>query len=538
MSCICCWGVVTDDPRDAGETCREVKIDRLHRADRAEEPILRRFRYRIQSQGNVSRAVKLLKEFLRALQTNERYIYYLAQSYREIGKPEKAIKWYRRRVKFGGWDEETWHAQYCVALLHQQIGDEAGFIREMLIAYNMRPSRAETIYRLAKFWRTKGMNALAVMAAEAGMAIPRPDDAMFVEDYPYAIGCKEEFAICGFYVPHKRQAAFKVTNELALTASPYAQSRELARNNLYWYMPHFGELAPSWRSKAIAPFTPDTGWSPTNPSVTLADGELRAIIRTVNYRIDEEGRFWIGNSRPDDEHPIVTRNFLTTLDNDLNVTISDEVLPPKDMPKPLFPQLIGFEDMRLFQWKGQLWTCSVVCEMTADGLPEQVLARIDGNRLADMKRMRHHPRGYEKNWMPFVQGGDHLEFMYRLGQTVDTDGNFQRQIDTGLETQHISGGSQIIAFDDGWLCLVHEARLIPGQTIRFYMHRFAYFNNRLELKRLTRPFCFDDKVIEFGAGLCWHPDRERIVISYGVRDREAKIGILHHSDLRDALSES
>jgi len=47
------------------------------------------------------------------------------------------------------------------------------------------------------------------------------------------------------------------------------------------------------------------------------------------------------------------------------------------------------------------------------------------------------------------------------------------------------------------------------------------------LSRVSRPFFFKDKVIEFCSGLAWHPDRHpddpeaTVVISFGYRDCEA-----------------
>jgi len=38
-------------------------------------------------------------------------------------------------------------------------------------------------------------------------------------------------------------------------------------------------------------------------------------------------------------------------------------LPPADMPEPLFQAVLGFEDMRLFDWRDGLWICATVREL-------------------------------------------------------------------------------------------------------------------------------------------------------------------------------
>ena len=112
----------------------------------------------------------------------------------------------------------------------------------------------------------------------------------------------------------------------------------------------------------------------------------------------------------------------------------------------------------------------------------------------------------EKNWAPIIHGdGDELRFMHRLGEVVDTDGVTLIKHDTGLAADHISGSSQVIPFESGWLLVSHEARNLPGSHLRYYYHRFAYFDRDFRLCKLSRPFVFEDKQIEFCAGLCWHP---------------------------------
>jgi len=58
------------------------------------------------------------------------------------------------------------------------------------------------------------------------------------------------------------------------------------------------------------------------------------------------------------------------------------------------------------------------------------------------------------------------------------------------------------------------------------------------LRRLSRPFFFDTKGVEFAAGLAWHPDGERLLISYGVNDTEAWIASVSACDVRGVLEDA
>jgi predicted GH43/DUF377 family glycosyl hydrolase len=87
----------------------------------------------------------------------------------------------------------------------------------------------------------------------------------------------------------------------------------------------------------------------------------------------------------------------------------------------------------------------------------------------------------------------------------------------------ISGSSQLIPFRHGWLAVTHEASVDPTNNKRTYWHRFAWFNMDGELRRLSLPFVFEERQIEFCAGLAYHPNGDDLIISYGVRDAEAKL---------------
>ena len=491
------------------------------------------------------RDIRLLKDGLKAEPNNERYFYYLAQSYRDAGKHLEAIRWYERRIQAGGWPEEVWSAQLHKAECYKTLGNEAEFIRQSLLAYNMRPSRAESVYGLANHFRNESKSALSCLFAEEAMRIPKTTDALFVNDYAYTVGPMEELSISGFYVENKKKHAFTVTDKLALMKGPYAGSRELARRNMYWYLPRLSESCPSFESRRID-FDPPDGWKAMNPSVANVNGSLMCVVRTVNYTMDDNGRYLIKDVADDgvcgcnanDTNPINTRNWLLWLGADpmtLTHPVANELLPPGNLPAPLFKQVVGFEDMRLFSYKNEMWVSACMRETTVEGRCEQVLAKVRGGygslQLSDWKRMP--TSNYEKNWMPI--DGD-MRWMYRLDKFVNDKVEFTDLPKSDFDVGQISGGSQVIPFNGGRICLVHEARPLPDKPHkRYYWHRFAYLDHEFKLTHLSHPFVFDDKQIEFAAGLCWHPDGKRLVISYGVRDEEARIALVDEKEVGKML---
>lgn len=487
------------------------------------------------------RDIRLLREGLKNEPHNSRYFFYLAQSYRDAGEIDKAIKWFKRRVEAGGWPEEQWYAQYCLANCYGARGNDDEFVKQMLKAFNMRPARAESLYQLANHSRLKGDNGTATMYADMALHTPKSTDALFVDTFKTSIGPMEEFGICGFYLEHRRKEAFEITSALSIMGDAPGGTRDTARANMYFYLPFLKDIAPSFEWETMKVFEPAIGYTPMNPSVANHNGQLWCVVRHVNYTMDNDGRYLIKdtNGEANDSNPINTRNVLVRLDENLKAISQSEILPSTSQPAPLFKPVIGFEDMRLFTTGAyaSLWTSSCVREMNAEGYCEQVLARIHRHdvepQLTDVTRMLRAPRVYEKNWMPIT---GRLMFMYRLGHVIDAEAKDVKVHPDKVDVGGISGGSQVIPFGDGWLCVVHEARALPDTPHkRYYYHRFVSFTHDFKISHVSLPFCFNDKLIEFCAGLCWHPDGKRLVISYGWQDKEARIATIHHHDVEKLL---
>lgn len=456
-----------------------------------------------------------------------RYHFYLGQSYFDAGNWAKAAEHYRKRVELGGWDEERWNAQMRYAHCLGNLGKPAEFVWEMLRAYEMRPQRAEVLYDLAKFFRERAANFGALLFCEAGLLLPRPNDQLFVNRYVYDTGLKEEFGICAYYDERRRRRGGKVTNELSLTGS------EQARNNMFWYLQPLARHVPSFQPHRLALDIRD-GWVATNPSVINDDGRPRVLVRTVNYTITPDGQYEIRGSdgARSSGNPIHTRNCLVQLSRELTVSESHELALPDGWPPAQYGLVRGFEDSRLFKWNGQLWTISTVRELTPQGWCKLVLAPVTPAGYGGWAQLRANERAHEKNWMPWVRG-DELRFVYRLGILTDRNGEFAAHHPCAAELSHISGGSQVIEAGGRYLALVHEARPTPGRSIRHYFHRFVSLNADGAPDRISAPFVFFDRQIEFAAGLAYFPDQRRLMASFGVMDREAWLASM---DIEDVIS--
>lgn len=474
------------------------------------------------------RDIALLEKALETDPNNGRYRYYLGNSYRDGNRPMEAIGQYRQRVQLGGWEEETHSAMMNLAHCWKDMKNEPGFLSGMLEAFNFRPSRAEPLYDLAKYYREKGDHAASLLFSKAGLNIKRPDDVLFVNDFVYSHGLRYEYSIEGYYDPAERNRAFQVTDDLALDPACPPDIRWSARNNLYWHTKPLREYCSSFRDHHVTVALPE-GYTGMNPSVEVCNGRITTNIRAVNYKIDEHGRYMIGPQECNDA-PIDTRNFLCEMDDGFDVKNLREI--EWDRPKALFPMVTGLEDVRLWRHCGELFFSATVREVSAGGVCQMVQGKIQAwpkngtateYHAVDVKVISDET-SYQKNWMPMPSHGGMPRYMYRLDTVVIPDGSkhVATSNPTKVAVSDISGSSQLIPFKSGLLGVVHEASTGPDGK-RTYWHRFAWFEKDGMLRRLSLPFVFLDRQIEFCAGLAYHPNGTDLIVSFGVRDAEAHL---------------
>jgi glycosyltransferase involved in cell wall biosynthesis len=163
---------------------------------------------------------------------NERYVFYLAQSYRDSEQPQRALEHYERRAALGGWTEEIWNALHEIARLHEQLGAAPGIVlAAYLRAYQHRPQRAESLCALARYCRQRSEFALAWLFAQQAVTIPLPDDILFVDPSVYAWRCRDEYAVAAYWTGRYEDCARACRELLAGGALP-AEERERVEANL------------------------------------------------------------------------------------------------------------------------------------------------------------------------------------------------------------------------------------------------------------------------------------------------------------------
>ncbi len=180
------------------------------------------------------RDAELLERALRA-ETDPfriaRYTFYLAQSYRDCGQPEKAIDAYLRRAKLGFWDQEVFVSLYTAAQLKEARGEAP---EEVLRLYDEAtracPSRAEAAYRASRLCRLRNEFARGYAIAKPALALAAPPDGLFVETWIYDYGLLDEFAVNAYWAGHYRECVDAVLRALASGKVPTDEQKRFVEN--------------------------------------------------------------------------------------------------------------------------------------------------------------------------------------------------------------------------------------------------------------------------------------------------------------------
>jgi glycosyltransferase involved in cell wall biosynthesis len=129
-----------------------------------------------------------------------RYLFYIAQSYRDAGQPALAIQWYEKRIAAGGWAEEVWFSKYQIGLLYEQLGNTKEAKICYLNAYEYRPTRAESLYSLGKMCNLQQEFCQAHMFLSVALKIPPPSDLLFVSQDFYRYLIAFELSISAYWI--------------------------------------------------------------------------------------------------------------------------------------------------------------------------------------------------------------------------------------------------------------------------------------------------------------------------------------------------
>jgi glycosyltransferase involved in cell wall biosynthesis len=187
---------------------------------------------RSQDPNKYQKDVAILEEALKAEPNNTRYVFYLAQSYKDANDYKNALETYQKRATMGGWDEEIYMCHYQSGLLRDWLNypkDEV--IASHYKSFQARPTRAEPLLRLADYYRRHGQFLEGYVVSKAALGIPLPNDLLFMEKWAYDYGILLECSINAYWIG-KFKECYDLTMQLLAVKDLPENVKDCAERNL------------------------------------------------------------------------------------------------------------------------------------------------------------------------------------------------------------------------------------------------------------------------------------------------------------------
>ena len=465
------------------------------------------------------RDVRLLKQGLEEEPGNVRYMFYLANSYRDLGRHKEAVEWYKKRFEAGGWIEEVFYAAFELGNMYKVLGDEPNAIYWWMEAYNHHPKRAESLYEIAKHYRIVGKQKIGQVFCDVARAIPYPkDDVLFIKSDVYNYLLDYEHSILAFY------SGAKIDHYKYLDLVGYDYNKINVLSNYAFYVKKLTKMegVRTWDFGGEVDKVID-GWDDSYISsspciIPWKDNGYLLNVRYVNYRILGHGGYDFKNTMG----KITTLNKTYVLGADMSVLCENWI----DQVERPHLRYQGVEDVKMFQHGDELLFLGSVED------PDNGSIRVGhGTYTLDKDCLVSKPfqsptgRSCEKNWCYFHDANDELRVMYdwsplTVGKVVGDELELLTK-DSAVPKffRDLRGSSHGMRVGDEIWFLCHIANYTTPRT---YYHLLVVLDAAsLKLKRHSILFKFADESIEYALGLIVETDR--ILISFSRYDRTSAV---------------
>lgn len=280
---------------------------------------------------------------------------------------------------------------------------------------------------------------------------------------------------------------------------------------------------------------------PNNPSILQSAGGYICNIRASNYVYDPHFRFLDNDNVHRSDHYIVyfdkhfmLQSMIPLVDKTDNQYVSSFVE--------------GIDDLRLIN--ENTFICSHG-NFNNKRLIEQCLGTF--NTKGEITKLivlkGPDPHKHEKNWLAYEQNDTiyviYLIHPFTVYQVDQETGNLTLVNQTLLTEQNchnFRGSAPIIPYHNphknsndtnteeksecGWLATTHQV----SNSLSYY-HRFVWFSADFSSLKISRPWYFEHKGIEFNPGMCHSHDPNTVIMSHSVLDNNAKCITITHDTI-------
>lgn len=464
---------------------------------------------------------------------NERYVFSIAQIYADKNLNEDAIAFYKKRLQmpFVASDELQFICQFrlsmCYAALQNII--EAEYWGNL--AFQTRPTRSESLLFLAKLFRGQNEFYKSYQYILKGKNIPYPKtDLTFVFQDAYLGGFDREACLVEYIIfPEKRETIGK----------------QIIKNYFFTdinFDLNCVKLAISKIKSKLTPLCIDVhffgdGFQPKN--FFVLEDSSKAIVRYSDFEIKNK-QFKllstnINSVKAYTSFDVSSKTALVSL-NTLETTeiLCDKIAPFQNTEKPR-----GIEDIRLYNWEGQIFFTGNSYGEYNKNVPCSIVHGVynkEKNIFTDVIAIDSPlQQSFEKNWL-HIPGTDTFIYSWhplRLCKIRKNKCIIFKVIDTPKYFSNFRGSASPVIVNQKLLCLVHFSIRHDNNT-REYYHNFIEFSNdgSYKIERVSHPFFFrEQSSIEFCICMKFNKEENSIHCYTTLNDNDASINTIQVEDI-------
>ncbi len=488
------------------------------------------------------RDIKLLLDGIKEEPNNARYYFYLANSYHDLGRFGEAINCYKKRIEFGGWQEEVWYSYYKIGLCYKNMNKFGDALEYWLLGYDYYPQRLEAIYEIIKYYRFNSKHKLCMVFYEIAKKIldknENRDHYLFLHNDIYTNKLYYEYTIFAAYcgINNICDESIKMLN-----FSENGQEISNMLCNMKFYKFILNKQITYSLDNSVEMIINNNSIKMHSSSSCLikkpdSDNYL-CNVRYVNYYIQENGNYI------DCDKHIISVNKIVEFNNNLDVIKSEWMEFTFD--DRLY---IGTEDVKIYYDK-----YSNNFKFIGTGFHKNnQIGIVSGNyninentfQINELKQ-NIKETSCEKNWV-FVDYKGETSIIYEWFPLKICKLNNETNIINLIEIKNMPNlfskvrGSTCgfiynkkinsnISNNENISVEAYETEIwfighiVSYESPRHYYHIISVFDSNMNLLRYSAPFKFEGEPIEYCLSIL--VEDERVLINYSTWDRTTRIGI-------------
>ena len=466
------------------------------------------------------RDIKLLKNEIEENPNSDREHFYLANSYYSIGQYEDAIEIYKKRIKLGGWIQETWYSYYRIGLCYKNINKISDAIYNWIEAYNHFPDRIENLYQIISYYRIIGNCKSALIFYKLAKEILNKksniDTYLFLEKDIYSYKLDYEFTIIALYCDITN-IANELINIFNNCEEEYLIDNVLSNMKFYKFVLKPLQIIDMSFSTFFTIGEKEIKFNSSSQCIIPDKNGYLTNIRLVNYKIDDRGNYLDCNEN------IISINKFTKLTKEFK-NIEDKIFSIDN--SEINRRYVGVEDVRIFNETEESLSF-IGTGYHKNNTIGIVIGKYDKGKdtlISNEIKSSFSNNICEKNWT-YVKYKNETHVIYnwyplQICKIIDNKLELVETKNTPLLFKNLRGSTCGFEYNDELWFINH---IVSYETPREYYHIFSVFDKELNLLRYSQPFKFEGEKIEYCLSLI--VEKDRVISSYSTWDRTTKLAI-------------